>query len=348
LSHQNISLKIDVQCHIFPRSFIRELERSDNALIVNPPGANGRRVIVDPRNGDEVTFFVENSAYVDPEMHLKDMTQFGIDRQILSLPPPSVDKFPDPKEALRLSGLVNDEIASIVQKYPNKFLGFATIPMNDPALAISEINRSITKLGLKGIIISSNTRGKFYDDEIYADLFSAVEKLNVPIFIHPTEPITGKLIGQDYKLSLIFGWPFDTTLCGARLVFSGVLRRHPNLKIILAHGGGMIPFFAGRIDMLAKIAAGGGKRIELEDPAREFKKLYFDAALFDSDSLDLLAKFCGADHIVYASDYPFGQNLGKNCYESSLSMMTESKLNWDSKNRIFGGNISDMLGISSA
>ena len=282
---------------------------------------------------------------MDPDAHIKDMTQYGIDRQILSLPPPSVDRFLDPKEALHSSALINDELASIVHKYQDKFIGFATIPMDDPELAVQEIRRAVTVLGLKGIVVSSNSNGKFYDSDEYAPVFEKLEKLGAPMFVHPTVPIAGSLIGQDYKLGLIFGWPFDTTLCVARLVFSGVFQKFPSLKIIAAHGGGMIPFFAGRIDMLARVAAGGGRKIAVEKPAEEFKKLYYDCAFFDSDSLELLAKFSGVDHIVYASDYPFGQNLGRNCYEASLRMMDRSSLDSSSKKRIFGENISEMIGI---
>ncbi|MDG6998517.1 MAG: amidohydrolase family protein, partial [Nitrososphaerota archaeon] len=95
----------------------------------------------------------------------------------------------------------------------------------------------------------------------------------------------------------------------------------PDLKIIAAHGGGMIPFFAGRNEMLARLAAGGGRKILAEKPVEGFKKLYYDAAFFNTDALELLSKFAGTEHIVYASDYPFGQNLGKNCYEQSIAMI---------------------------
>ena len=310
-----------------------------------PPDATGRRVIIDSRTNDEVTFFVDNSCYVDTEAHIRDMQHFKIDKQILSLPTPSVDKVADPEDALRLSMMINDEISGMVRKNPDKFLGFATIPMNDPTLATKEIRRTVTDLGFKGIVISSNTQGKFYDGEEYDVVFETLERLKVPVFIHPSEPVTGKQIGQDYKLTLIFGWPFDTTLSVSRLVFSGLLEKYPDLKIIAAHGGGMIPFFAGRIEMLAKVAAGGGKRISVEKPTEAFKKLYYDAAFFNADSLELLARFAGPDHIVYASDYPFGQNLGRNCYEQSIAMMESARLDSGAKDKIYGTNILSLLNV---
>ena len=338
-------LKIDVQCHIFPRSFINELSVPDSQLKVLPPDTNGRCVILDSKTGDEVTYFIANSSYVDPDAHIRDMNRYKIDKQILSLPPPGVDKIQDPNEALRLSMLINDEIAGIVRKHPDRFISFATIPMNDPSLAVKEIKRSTRELGFKGIVVSSNTQGKFYDSEEYDQVFRTLEELQAPMFIHPTEPIAGKQIGQDYKLTLIFGWPFDTTLCIARLVLSGTLERFPNLKIIAAHGGGMVPFFPGRIDMLAKVAAGKGKKIAVERPSESFKKLYYDAAFFDADALELLSKFAGADHIVFASDYPFGQNFGRNCYEASIAMMDKANLDPESKEKIYGENISRLVGI---
>ena len=311
-----------------------------------PPDATGRRVIIDSRTNDEVTFFVDNSCYVDTDAHVRDMQHFKIDKQVLSLPTPSVDKISDPDVAFRISMLINNEISGMVRKYPDKFLGFATIPMNDPTLATREIRRVVTDLGFKGVVISSNTQGKFYDGEEYDSVFETLERLRVPVFVHPTEPVTGKQIGQDYKLTLIFGWPFDTTLSVSRLVFSGLLEKYPDLKIIAAHGGGMIPFFAGRIEMLARVAAGGGKMISVERPADAFKKLYYDAAFFNSDSLELLAKFAGPEHILYASDYPFGQNLGKNCYEQSIAMMENARLDSIAKDKIYGTNILSLLNIN--
>ncbi|MDG6999211.1 MAG: amidohydrolase [Nitrososphaerota archaeon] len=336
---------VDVQCHIFPKSFIAELSSPKSQLRVMPPDATGRRVIIDSRTNDEVTFFVDNSCYVDTDAHVRDMQHFKIDKQVLSLPTPSVDKISDPDVAFRISMLINNEISGMVRKYPDKFLGFATIPMNDPTLATREIRRVVTDLGFKGVVISSNTQGKFYDGEEYDSVFETLERLRVPVFVHPTEPVTGKQIGQDYKLTLIFGWPFDTTLSVSRLVFSGLLEKYPDLKIIAAHGGGMIPFFAGRIEMLARVAAGGGKMISVERPADAFKKLYYDAAFFNSDSLELLAKFAGPEHILYASDYPFGQNLGKNCYEQSIAMMENARLDSVAKDKIYGTNILSLLNV---
>jgi predicted TIM-barrel fold metal-dependent hydrolase len=338
----NLSV-IDVQCHIFPRSFVKELSKSNSELRISAPDQNGRRVIVDSKTDDEVTFFVENSPYVDPEQHLKDMRKYNIAIQILSLPPPSVDKIQEPNEALKMSKLVNNEIAEIVTNHPDRFQGLATIPMFDSEDAREEIKRAVEELGLRGIIISSNTNGKFYDSKDFDVVFDTLQKYDVPVFIHPTESVAAKQIGQDYKLALIYGWPFDTTISISRLIFSGTLKRFPRLKIISAHGGGMVPFFKGRINMLARVAAGSGKKIVDGDPVETFKNIYYDAALFDADSLALLLKFVGAEHIVFASDYPFGQNLGKNCYEGAMKMMNELKASEDEKEKIFSGTASKIF-----
>ena len=332
-------LRTDIQCHIFPRSFIKELTKGTSQLRAADPDANGRRVILDSNTGDEVTFFIENSSYVDPGQHIKDMDDYKIDIQVLSLPPPGVDKLDDPNEAIRLSKLINNEISGVIDKYPSRFAGLATIPLNDPVLAVEEIKRSIDDLGFKGVVISSNTHGRFYDSMEYDEVFRTLERYGSPIFIHPTEPVTSRQIGQDYKMALIFGWPFDTTLLIARLALSGTLERFPGLIMIAAHGGGMVPFFGGRIDMLAKVAAGKGKKIVPQDPVKPFKTLYYDTAFFDPNSLELLVKFAGEDHVLYASDYPFGENLGRNCYEASIRMMDAAKLDPEIKAKIYSENL---------
>ena len=338
------ALRIDIQCHLFPRSFIKELSKPGSQLRVADPDPSGRRVILDSRTGDEVTYFIEDSTYVDPQKHIKDMDDYGIDIQVLSLPPPGVDRLADPKEASRLSRLINDELAGVVQKYPDRFAGLATIPLNDPTLALDEIKRSIEDLGFKGIVISSNTLGHFYDSAEFDPVFSALERYGRPVFMHPTEPVTARSIGQDYKLTLIYGWPFDTTLSISRLALSGTLERFPGLKLIAAHGGGMVPFFQARIAMLARVAAGKGKGIVPKDPVAPFsKQLYYDAAFFDPTSLELLVKFAGAERVLYASDYPFGQNLGRNCYDASIKMMEDARLDPADKEKIYSGNLQKMM-----
>lgn len=336
---------VDVQCHIFPRSFVNELSSPQSELKISPPDSNGRRVITDSKSGDETTYFIENSPYVDYEKHIEDMDFFNIDVQLLSLPAPSVDKMTNAKEALRVSSLINDDLAKIIAVAPERFQGLATISMNDPELAVREIKRAFDKLGFKGITISSNTNGVFYDSPKYEKVFQTMEDYDAPVFIHPTEPVTSRVIGQDYKLVLIFGWPFDTTLSISRLVFSGMLRKFPRLKIIAAHGGGMIPFFRGRMDILAKIAAGGAQKIVEDKPSEACKRLYYDAALFDSDSLELLIKFAGADHVLFASDYPFGRNLGKSCYEESIKMMEKLNVSEREKELIAQGNAKKIFRI---
>ncbi|MHB1909320.1 MAG: amidohydrolase family protein [Nitrososphaerales archaeon] len=328
---------VDVQCHIFPSIFTNEVSSGKAGLKALPADANGRRVIVDS-SGDEVTFFIEDSPYVDFKKHIRDMDAYNIDVQLLSVPSPSVDKIRDSKQSYNLSRAINDELSRIVSEEPSRFQALATISMGDPELAVEEIERAVKKLGFKGLIISSNTNGAFYDQPKYERVFETIVKHDVPVFMHPSKPVTSKTIGYDYKLVLIFGWPFDTTISISRLAFSGMLSRFPQLKLIAAHGGGMIPFFKGRIKMLARVAAGGGKAIVQEFNEAVLKNLYYDAAVFDPDSLELLVKFAGAGHVLYASDYPFGQNLGKNCYVDSISMMEKLNLNETEKNMVASGN----------
>ena len=338
---------IDVQCHIFPQAFIKELTRPSCPLSVNPPDKNGRCVVYDRATGDELSYFVENSPHTDAARHLEDMEKYGVSAQILSLPPPSVDKA-DATYALRLSRLINDDLASLVAKHKGKFLGLASIPMQDPKLAEEEIDRAINDLGLSGSVISSNTAGNFYDSPEYVDVFRRFEKYNAPVFIHPTNSVAWKQIGQDYKLGLIYGWPFDTTLSVSRLVFSGLYDKVPNLKLIAAHGGGMIPFFAGRIDMLSKVAAGGGKPIVVNDSVSVYRrKVYYDTAIFNSDSIDLLVKFAGAENVLYASDYPFGQNFGRDCYEKANRSIEQLDVSEDVKQGILWKNAARLFKIKN-
>lgn len=334
--------RVDFQCHIFPRGFVRSVASSKGQLRVVGPDEMGRHVIVDSMTNTVLTYYREGTSFVDLGKHLADMDAFGIDMQVLSVNPPGVDRIVDPKEALRLSRIINDGLSKLVESHPRRFVALATIPMNDPEVAVDEIKRAVCDLGFPGIIVASNTCGRFYDAASYDKVYDALQRYDVPVFIHPGEAVVQQSMQLDYNLPLVFGWPFDTTISVSRIAFSGVLGRFPRLKVVAAHGGGMIPFYSGRLDMLLHDMRGSG-RPPVKDSTEMLRRVYYEAAVFNSKSIELLVSFAGEDRVVYGSDYPFGRNEGRACYEASLNAMNRLDVDGEVKEKIFSMNALKLL-----
>jgi hypothetical protein len=173
------------------------------------------------------------------------MQKAKFDRQVLSVLPQTVAYEEEPAVALAISQIQNDDIAALVKRHPDRFLGVGTVPLQSPDASVAELRRCMTELGLRGIMIGSNVRGRNFDDPGLAPVWAAAAELGALIFIHPTSPAAADRL-KDYYLRNFIGNPLDTTIAAACLVFAGVLERHPDIRIFLSHGGGFLPYQEAR------------------------------------------------------------------------------------------------------
>src|SRR5262249_23455945 len=148
---------------------------------------------------------------------------------------------------LRLARVVNDAIAQAVRAHPDRLVGLATLPLQAPDAAVSEVERAVTELGLRGVYLGTNVRGADLDDGALTPVFGRIAALGVPVFLHPLNVVGGPRVGA-YYLHNLLGNPFDTAVAAARLIFGGVLDRFPSLRVCLAHAGGAFPYLVGRLD----------------------------------------------------------------------------------------------------
>ena len=197
----------------------------------------------------------------------------------------------------------NDALAETVRAYPERLLGLAALPLQDPSAAPAELERAMRELGLRGAEIGTNVGGRNLDDQELEPVWAAAERLGAFLFVHPERVAAAERLGSYYLRNLI-GNPLDTTIAIASLVFGGVLERYPRLKLCFAHGGGFAPYQVGRLDH------GWSKRPEprvtiQQRPSTYVRKLYFDTILHTPDALAYVAKHFGADHLLLGSDYPF-------------------------------------------
>jgi predicted TIM-barrel fold metal-dependent hydrolase len=244
--------------------------------------------------------------------------------QVLTLASPPVEAAGPPALARDLARLANDEMAELVRRHPDRFLGFAaSLPMNDPDASLREADRAIDDLGALGVQIFTNVNGLPLDDARFEPLFARMAELDRPIWVHPARGATMADYPTEerskFEMWWVFGWPYETAVFMARLIFSGHLDRYPNLRILTHHAGGMVPHFAGRIGPgLDQFGArtpeedlSGVSRRLTKRPFDYYKMFFGDTALFGAEhALRCAIEFFGVDHILFGTDMPFDPEKG--------------------------------------
>jgi aminocarboxymuconate-semialdehyde decarboxylase len=252
-----------------------------------------------------IRFWWYVEPFYDVGRRLAAMDQAEVDLQVLSMGPPMVF-WADPALGARLSRLLNEEIARVVEQHPERFVAFAAVPLQDTALALAELEHAVGRLGHRGVGIGSNVHGKPLDHPDLVPFWAAVQDLDLPVIIHPINPC-GQPAIHDYRLDLIVGFPFDTTLAAARLIYGGVLERFPDLKLIFAHLGGALPFLRERLEIgyQTRDAFPDNPMALTRPPSTYLQRCYFDAVSFDAPALMCAYACVGAERIVLGSDAPF-------------------------------------------
>lgn len=244
------------------------------------------------------------------------------------------------KDAMDLSRLLNDDIASVVSTNPKRFVGAATVPLQDPVLAGEELRRSITDLGLKAVQIGSHVNSLNLDDKSLDPFYKAAEDLNCPIFVHPWDMETGGRMSK-YWLPWLVGMPAETTTAICSIIFGGVLERFRSLKMCFAHGAGAFPYTLGRIQHGFEVRPDLCATDNIVPPVNYMGRLYSDSLVHNEESLKLLINVLGENKILLGSDYPFP--LGEKTPGQIIEKMPglDAKL----KEQILGTNAMEFLGL---
>ena len=336
-------LKIDAFPHILPRRLYERM--FDHAT---GGAANMRKRVA----GIPVLY--------DLDERFRVMDLFGEDyRQILTIASPPIEALGPPTIARDLATLANDELGQLCAKYPDRFVGFAaSLAMNDPDAAVREAERATTALGALGVQIFTNVNGLPLDDPRFAPLFAKMAELDRPIWVHPARasahPDYVTEVRSKYELWWVFGWPYETAIFMSRLIFSGALDRHPRLRILTHHGGGMVPHFAGRIgpgldqlgartpdEDLTKVRDALAKR-----PYDYYKMFYGDTALFGAEhALRCAVEFFGVEHMLFGSDMPFDPEKGPQFIRETIANIEALGLSAPERTAIYEGNARTVLGV---
>jgi aminocarboxymuconate-semialdehyde decarboxylase len=242
-------------------------------------------------------------ALRDPQKKIRDMDEKKIGIYVLSSTPFAFFYEVEDDLAVELARFQNDQLSEMVKKYPDRFAAMATLPLQVPNEALKELERAIKMLGLRGVEIGSHVGRRELGDEAFWPIYSMLEELGMPIFIHPHH-VAGMERLQDFYLSNLIGNPLDTTIAAAQLIFSGVLEKYPSLKIVLAHGGGQFPYIVGRMEHGYEVRPECKEKIR-RSPMTFFKNFYFDIITHNPDALRYLIGIAGSDHVLLGSDYPY-------------------------------------------
>jgi predicted TIM-barrel fold metal-dependent hydrolase len=285
---------IDVQSHYCPPAQIELLERRER----------GPRLV---REGDRRILLVGEwrrtllPAHTDLAAKLRAMDAAGIERATLSINDPGPELFGD--EGAVVARLLNDGIAEAVRSHPGRFVGLCTLPFQDMGAALRELDRSVESLGMRGVLLYSNLAGRFPDEPDFAPFWERVEAMKIPVLLHPANPTTFEAT-RGYEMTGGLGLMFDTTIALTRIILSGLLERHPGLKLVCPHVGGTLPYLIGRIDHQTQVLKRGAERIR-RAPSSYLKQVWLDCVsplpLQIRYGLDLV----GPDRLLYASDHPW-------------------------------------------
>ena len=324
-------MKLDLHTHYYPPAYFERIERSggDFSFGASP---TGQRII----RYKGARFFGVTAPMTDVGKRLEDMDRVGIDVEVLSLSTPNVF-FAEGRAQIEVARMVNDAYADLIAKRPGRFLGFASIPMDDPDGALRELARALDELRLQGVVLLSNIRGRALADPAYRPFFAECDRRKACVFVHPMIPAAAEPFGE-YVLGPIVGFPFDTTLAVARLCYAGVFKQLPNIRWLVAHAGGAIPYLLERLDSGWRDFAECRANID-EPPSTYLKRLYYDTVTFAPNNLRLLRDVVGTDHLAMGSDYP--HLLGS--IDKAISSI--EGVDWDAreKERVFSGTALALL-----
>ena len=332
---EEVRMKIDIHNHYYPEPFIKALEKGAIPTLQIIRDEVGRNIMV--HKGTRVVTITPPMNNV--ELRLKDMAKAKVDMQVLSLSIPSVDAFP-PDEGLTFARMVNDELAKVSTQFPDRFTFFATTPLKAKDGSIRELHRAVRELGARGVILGSNIDGRPLDHREFRSFFAQVAELDIPILVHPMTP-PGNEAMNDYRLAPMIGFEMDLCLATVRIVMGGILKDFPNLKFIISHLGGAVPYLTERIENCFR--AYPECKVNIQDSPRNYlKKIYIDTVSFHPPALMCAYAFPGPDRLILGSDYP--HVIGD--IERAVSSIQDLDIPETDKQLIFSGNLKRLIKLS--
>ena len=294
-------MNIDVHAHYVPPDSLKvvsEIGKRHNLKLAT--NERGREILT--RDGKQ--FLTQLKAeFSKLDLRLSIMDQQRVDMQVLSPAGSYFFYWMPAEESLEFAGWLNDRLAEAVATHPKRLVALGSVPMQDAGKAATELERAMTKLGLRGVEVASNINGRYFDDTGFDPFWEAAQAHDALIFVHPNQVVGAERM-KEFNLANLIGNPTDTSLAFAKLIFGGVLERFPRLKFLLAHAGGFLPYTWGRLDRGYRIQDSATTKIP-KPPSEYVKLLHFDTITHSAMALEYLVANFGAENVLLGSDYPY-------------------------------------------
>jgi aminocarboxymuconate-semialdehyde decarboxylase len=329
-------VKIDIWTHILSQAYVKRLEAAGQ------------------RGPGPAAFLLANRALYDLDPRFEVMSRYGDYRQVLT-PLSLLALGVTGQELVELVRRNNEEMAELVRRHSDRFAGFAgATPLADPDAAAEEAVRAVRDLGALGVQLEEDAVALPIHEDRYDPLFAAMEELGAAVWLHPFRSPASPGFPMEtapFLLWQVFGWTFDTTITVSRLIFAGIYDKHPRLKLIVHHGGGLIPHFSGRIEMMPLFTGLDPTLSEAlgrlqKKPIEYFKMLYVDTAMFGSrHAVECVVDFFGTDHVLFGTDTPFDTKGGAHFIPVTIADVEGAVKDEEARAAIFEGNARKVLGI---
>ena len=329
--------KIDAFPHIFPAPFFERMREMLPAMF--------RRAN-----------FRDRTSLFDLDARFRIMDRFEGYVQILTLGAPPIEEWAEGQTGLDLARLANDSMAELVRRYPDRFVGFAaSLMLEDVDASLKEAERAISELGALGVQIFTNVNGHPLDEDRFEPVYASMAAWDKPIWAHPTRPpdfpdYASEKVSK-YGLNMKFGWPYETAVFMSRLIYSGIMDRYPELRVLTHHAGGIVPHVAGRL-ILQQETPEQRRDLGIDesfDDARvlaSYRRFYGDTVFSGAHQpLECALDFFGPDHILFGTDFPFGMEMGEMFIRETIAAVEEASTGDSDRAKLFEGNARQVLGV---
>jgi predicted TIM-barrel fold metal-dependent hydrolase len=322
------AIRIDCQSHLFCPEIVALMEkRKDDPHVFVKDGVRMLQM------GKWMRKILPH--YMDVEAKLKAMDANGIAITALSINDPGPEWFGTDGPAV--ARMANDFVAGVVRQHPKRFIGLCVLPLQDMKAAMKELDRCVLDLGIKGILLYTNLAGRFPDEPEFHPLYARAEELSLPILLHPAKPLTTEFV-EGYEMTSSLGNMFDNTIALTRIIMSGLLDKHPHLKLVCPHLGGTLPYIIGRLDHQTQVLKRGPKYLT-RAPSEYLKQVWLDIVSPLPLAIKFGCDFMGTDRLLFSSDHPWVEP------KIIADALTALKLPAADEAKIFGGNAKALFGL---